>query len=192
MKSSVDGWRSPTLSSTVWTTRDGSDRLSLLPWVSNGEVNTTTSPRCGSWSWYETRDTSTRSPTSRVWTIDSDGMKNAWATKVFTRKAMTNATPRRSGNSRRSERGFGGGAAALAADDHTLEDLDPFPVAFDDPDVDFERVAGPEAGDVVAEGGAVNEVGALHGEAPARKQRNANGGEHPSVTTVAPRPPAGP
>ena len=56
------------------------------------------------------RDTSTRSPTSRVWTIDSDGMKKAWATNVLTRKAMTKATPSSRGSSRRSERGFGGGA----------------------------------------------------------------------------------
>src|SRR4051812_20215154 len=82
--------------------------------------------------------------------------------------------------------------AALPADDHALEDLHPFPVAFHDPDVDLQRVAGPEVGDVVPEGGAVDEVGALHGEAPAQQKRTANGGEHPSVTTATPHPPAAP
>src|SRR5262249_32353832 len=39
-------------------------------------------------------------------------------------------------------------AGALAADHHTLEDLDPGTVALDDPDVHLERVAGPEIRDV--------------------------------------------
>src|SRR5450759_1601492 len=56
--------------------------------------------------------------------------------------------------------------AAFAADHDALEDLDPLPVAFHDPDVDLDRVAGGEWGPVVAEMRAVNEIGGVHGAAP--------------------------
>src|SRR5581483_49779 len=54
------------------------------------------------------------SPTSSVWTIDSDGMKKAGATNVLTRKAMTKATASRSGSSPSRDRGFGGGSSTGA------------------------------------------------------------------------------
>src|SRR5260370_29806058 len=56
--------------------------------------------------------------------------------------------------------------AALAADHDALEELDPLPVAFHDPDVDLHRVAGREVGPVVAEVRAVDEIGGVHGVAP--------------------------
>ena len=53
-------------------------------------------------------------------------------------------------------------AAALAADDDALEHLDPLAGAFDDADVHLQGVAGRELGDVVAQLGAVDEIGGVH------------------------------
>src|SRR5437879_5110148 len=53
----------------------------------------------------------------------------------------------------------------LPADHRALEHLDPFPVAFNDSDVDLEGVARTEAGDVVTEALAVYDVGWVHGGA---------------------------
>ena len=54
-------------------------------------------------------------------------------------------------------------AAALAADDDALEHLDPLAVALDHADVHLQGVAGGEVGDVVAQVGAVDEIGGVHG-----------------------------
>src|SRR3954447_17744611 len=56
------------------------------------------------------------------------------------------------------------GTAALAADDRALEDLDPLARALDHTDVDLQAVAGSELGFVVAQLGAVDEVGFVHRE----------------------------
>ena len=51
---------------------------------------------------------------------------------------------------------------ALAPDHDALEHLDPLAVAFDHADVHLQGVAGGEVGDVVAQLGAVDEIGAVH------------------------------
>src|SRR4051794_13685623 len=51
----------------------------------------------------------------------------------------------------------------LAADNGTLEDLDPLAVALHDPHVHLEGVAGRELRDVVAQAGAIDDVGGVHG-----------------------------
>ena len=65
------------------------------------------------------------------------------------------------------------GAAALAADHHALEDLDPLAGALDHADVHLQGVAGAEVGDVVAQLGAVDEISAVHEEAPGQATRAA-------------------
>src|SRR3954453_2092812 len=59
--------------------------------------------------------------------------------------------------------------AILAADDHTLEVLHAGPVALHHSYADVERVARSEGRDVVAQGGSVDAVERVHGEAPGRE-----------------------
>src|SRR5829696_1559856 len=54
-------------------------------------------------------------------------------------------------------------AGALALDDDALEHLHPLAAGLHHPDVHLEGVAGGELGDVVAQAGAVDEIGAVHG-----------------------------
>ena len=54
-------------------------------------------------------------------------------------------------------------SAALALDDHALEQLDPLAVALDNTDVHLEGVAGAEVGNIVAEALVIDEIGGLHG-----------------------------
>src|SRR5215218_3134121 len=53
-------------------------------------------------------------------------------------------------------------AAALAAQDEALEDLDPLPAPLDHADVHLDGVAGPEVGQIVAQLRALDHVGDLH------------------------------
>ena len=53
-------------------------------------------------------------------------------------------------------------AAALDADHHALEHLDPLAVAFDDADVDLDGVAGSKVGEVGAQARAVDQIGGIH------------------------------
>src|SRR5947199_45623 len=59
----------------------------------------TTLFRSGSCRSYANFDTTTRSPMFSCGIIEPDGMKNAWATNVFTRKAISTARPMRRGTS---------------------------------------------------------------------------------------------
>src|SRR6266545_3228582 len=54
-------------------------------------------------------------------------------------------------------------ASALAADDHSLEHLDPLAVALDHPDVHLDGVARPELRKVVAQARAFDEIDLVHG-----------------------------
>ena len=49
-------------------------------------------PRCGSLNRYQKRATSTRSPTIRVFSIDSDGIRYGLTTNHCTRYAAANAS----------------------------------------------------------------------------------------------------
>src|SRR5215470_10486345 len=56
------------------------------------------------------------------------------------------------------------GTATLAPDHHTLENLDPGPASLNHPDVDLQRVPGPERGDVLADLGPLQVGdGGVHG-----------------------------
>ncbi len=63
----------------------GVDALSITssPWP--GGWKTITWPRSGSENRYQNRDTSTRSPISSVFSIDSDGMRYGFTTNHCTR-----------------------------------------------------------------------------------------------------------
>src|SRR4051812_5960390 len=63
------------------------------------------------------------------------------------------------------------GAAALAAYHRALKHLHALAVALDDADVHLQRVARGELGDVVAQLGAVDEIGAVHDRAPGSSKR---------------------
>src|ERR1700722_1092893 len=52
---------------------------------------------------------------------------------------------------------------ALAAGDDAPEHLEALASAFDDPNVDLDRVPGPELGDVVAQAVAVDDLSGVHG-----------------------------
>src|SRR6478672_4063322 len=62
-------------------------------------------------------------------------------------------------------------SAALDPDHHALEHLHAFASALDDAHVHLEGVAGPEVGDVVAQVSAVDEIGCVHRNPPARALR---------------------
>src|SRR5215218_1513059 len=53
-------------------------------------------------------------------------------------------------------------AAALAAQDEALEDLDPLPAPLDHADVHLDGVAGPEVGQIVTQLRALDRIGDLH------------------------------
>src|ERR671937_154037 len=54
-------------------------------------------------------------------------------------------------------------ASALAADDHTLEDLDTLTPRFDDPDVHLDGVSRPELWQVIAQAWFLDEIDLVHG-----------------------------
>src|SRR5262249_38120129 len=54
-------------------------------------------------------------------------------------------------------------ATARTPDHDALEDLDPLPVAFDDPHMHLDGITGSEIGDVVAQEGLLDEIGRVHG-----------------------------